>query len=418
MLQCPICSKPGFKRLTRHLSQTHGISKSEALEMFPDLTLEAPVPDREVRCSTCGEVVAGASPRAAYVKCEGCRQTDDRPKVACAICGKKYRRLGPHLKVHGITRTEYQAQFPDAPVEVPGTRKRSDACRAKQSAAAKRRWSSEEERDAQSERLKVSAPWKGKKLSEDHRAAISEGVTGVTYDLSEEEIERRTQQMREGYSEALEDPVRGPELRQKLAAGVRRRIARGEAVGLMDPEAQKKSYASRVRNGTLVSPNAGRGICGFRVGLDHYTRSTLEANFSRVLIATGVRYDYEPKVFWLGDILGYYTPDFYLHAPLVEPVRRSAQLQAGGTQKVLGGDRVLIPAGWLELKGWRHKDGSLPGKAQEKRDALAEQVEESVTILTGSDEVMLLAKALWSHSIPLWETQRRNLRSHPEVFGV
>jgi hypothetical protein len=397
MLQCPVCSKPGFKRLTRHLSQTHGIPKSEALEMFPGLVLEAPVPDREVRCSSCGEVVPGASPRAAYVKCEGCRQTDDRPKVACAICGLERRRLGAHVKAaHGLTRAEYQEKYPDARLEVPGTRKRSEACRAKQSAAAKRRWSSEEERAAQSERLKESAPWKGKVISEEHRAAISEGGTGVTHNVSEENRRKMGERGRRVLGEIRDLP----EVRQKMAEAAKRRHER-EPFGLADPKVWRKGYDSKVRNGTLVSPNAGRGICGFRVGLDHYTRSTLEANFARVLIAAGVRYDYEPRVFWLGDDLGYYTPDFYLHDPLTH-----------------GEGKVLIPAGWLELKGWRHRDGSLPGKAQEKRDALAAMVEEPVTVLAGSDEVMLLAKALWQPGIPLWETQRRNLRSHPEVFGV
>jgi len=319
-LQCPVCLRGGFKRLTRHLSQVHGLSKEEALSLFSGLVFEVSPEPRDVHCAECGTLVPGASPRGAYVKCDECRQTDGREKVSCAICGLERRRLGAHVKAaHGMTRAEYRAKFPDALLEVPGTRKRTKACREKQSRAAKRRWSDPAERKAQSERLIESAPWKGKTLSDEHKEAISAGGLGVTHDLSEEEIERRTSLVREGYATALGDEVRGPKLRKKLAEGVRRRIRRGEAVGFMNPEAQKKSYASRIRNGTLVSPGAGRGICGFRRDLDHYTRSTLEANFARVLLAAGVRYDYEPKCFKLILEDGretYYTPDFFLREPL------------------------------------------------------------------------------------------------------
>ena len=75
-----------------------------------------------------------------------------------------------------MTTIEYESQFPDALVEASGSRTRSAETRAKQSAAAKKRWSNESEREAQSERLKESAPWKGKKLSREHRYAISKGL--------------------------------------------------------------------------------------------------------------------------------------------------------------------------------------------------------------------------------------------------
>ena len=96
----------------------------------------------------------------------------------------------------------------------------------------------------------------------------------------------------------------------------------------MDPETQRKSYETRKANGTLNPPGAGRGITGFRKGLEHYFRSTLEANFARVLVLAGIAYEYEPKVFKLPNGKTY-TPDFKLAAPL--------------------GD--LVPAGWVELKG-------------------------------------------------------------------
>ena len=76
-----------------------------------------------------------------------------------------------------MSKAEYLEQFPGALVEVPGVRKRSAETRAKQAEAARRRWSDPEARAEQSAKLKESAPWKGKRLSQEHRDAISWGLS-------------------------------------------------------------------------------------------------------------------------------------------------------------------------------------------------------------------------------------------------
>jgi hypothetical protein len=379
------------------------MSKDAFLAEHPGHPLEVEPEPRDVPCVSCGALVTGYSGRAVNVKCEDCRKTPAKRKrvgvdgeglVACRICGVARKRLGAHLKAaHGLSDDRYLTLYPDALVEVPGSRVRSTACRAKQSVAATRRWSDPAERVAQSERLQASAPWKGKHLSEEHRGAISDGLTGVPHNLSEE-----GRAVLQSCGRQVLDEVRHrPDYPAKLAAGVQRRIARGEIVGLMDPAAQKKSYESRVRNGTLVPPNSGRGICGWRKGLSHYTRSTLEANFSHVLIAAGVLYEYEGRLFKLPSGR-HYLPDFYLHQPL--PV----------------GDEE-VPAGWVELKGWRQKDGSLPPGAEDKIGEFEEHLGTSVFVLVGTDELWKGVQDLYRPGILLWESPRRNLRSHPEVFG-
>jgi len=396
-LRCPVCSRNGFKRLTRHLSQVHGISKKAALAQFPGLALEVQ-PDRVPVCSVCGEEVPGASPRAAYVKCEECAPKDSREKVACELCGEERRRLRAHLKsAHGLTPAQYQARFPGTLVEVPGTRERSKVCREKQSAAATERWKDPVEREAQSDRLQESAPWKDKSLSPEHRQAISEGCTGKVLDLSDEERARRGEQGRRVLTENLDRPSHS----SILSAAQKRRLANGEKLGFQNPETLAKAHATARENGP--PKGAGRGICGFRKGLDHYTRSTLEANFARLLVAMGVPYQYEPQCFKIKLADGretYYTPDFYLEEPL----------------KI--GERLWVPAGWVEIKGWRHKDGRLPGNAQEKLDALRLLVDEPVSVLVGGDPEWTALRAMWRPIVPQWETQTRNLRTHPEFFSA
>jgi len=116
-LVCPECGRGGFKRLTRHFSQVHGLSKEDVLRKYPGIALEIPSPGREVRCVSCGERVEGYSGRAANVKCARCRETpakrrkggDTEDLVACRVCGLQRRRLGRHIKAaHGLSVEEYR----------------------------------------------------------------------------------------------------------------------------------------------------------------------------------------------------------------------------------------------------------------------------------------------------------------------
>lgn len=266
---------------------------------------------------------------------------------------------------------------------------RSPECRAKQAEAARRRWASEEARKEQSERLKEAAPWKGKTLSAEHRQAISDGGQGVSHDLSEEDRAALAERGR-----AVLDDVRNrPGYSERLAEGQRRRVARGDLTGFQVPGVWQKGYETRVANGTVIAPGAGRGITGFREGLGHYCRSTLEANFARVLVKEAVPYLYEPQVFRLPSGQRW-TPDFFLLAPLKD----------------------LVPAGWVELKGWRKSDGTLPLDASLKIQSFEQLTGQSVFVLVQSDPVWKQIEAQWAQSVP-WECPRYNLKTHPAVFG-
>jgi len=378
-LQCPVCSRNGFKRLTRHLKQAHSLSKPEALARYPGLVFEEPLPSREIPCSSCGEIVPGVSPRATYVKCEKCRVPPyTGPQVSCALCGISRRSLRNHLRAsHELTPDQYRAKYPGEPVEVPGIRKKSPETRTKMSAGATRRWSDPEKRAEQSAKLKQVAPWKGKKLSPEHREAISKAVTGCDYNLSEEGRRIRAECGRRALEKIRQRP------------GYWERVRKG----------QKESRARRAREGTLYFPN-GRGISGIRKDVGHFTRSTLEANFSRVLLLNKIPYQYEPKCFNLqiGGNTVLYLPDFYLEEPLSHD------------------GRVLVPAGWVELKGWRPKPSDIPWIAQEKIDALSLLVGSSVALVVQSEPSWTDIRDIWRPQIPLWETGRRNLRTNPQMF--
>lgn len=315
----------------------------------------------------------------------------ERETVACEICGIERRRLTAHLRAqHGMTKTEYQSRFPGSLVEVASSRTRSPECRAKQSRAAKLRWSSQAERETHSERMKVSAPWKGKRLSTEHRRAISCGGRGKSHALSSEGHKA----IGENGRNALAQLRARPDYSEICADNVRKRIARGEKVGLMRKDVQAKSLASRIRNGTLAPPGSGRGICGWRRDLPHYCRSTLEANFARILLREGVPYDYEPTLFRLPSGR-HYLPDFFLHEAWRE-----------------------IPAGWVELRGWRKEDGSLAGDRTDKIHEFEAVEETTVFVLTQADDLWKRMRTEFNSVISLWERPRKNLRTHPELFGT
>lgn len=313
-----------------------------------------------------------------------------RAMVRCEVCGVERLRLGAHIKAaHSFTVGQYRNQFPDALVEVEGSRARSPECRARQSKAASKRWADPKARAEQSARLRDSAPWAGKTLSPEHRAAISEGGQGQTHDLTDEYRKVLADRGRR----VLTDLRQQPDYRDKLSEGQRRRAIReGSTFGLRDAGRQAKSLQTRIVNGTLIPPGAGRGITGFRKGIPHYCRSTLEANFARILAYRGVPYEYEPQVFMLpGGVR--WTPDFRLLAPL--------------------GD---IPAGWVELKGWRKNDGCLPGDVSEKIAIFEQMTGESVYILVQSSPEWLALQAMYAELVA-WERPRFNLKTHPDVFS-
>jgi hypothetical protein len=129
------------------------------------------------------------------------------------------------------------------------------------------------------------------------------------------------------------------------------------------------------------------------VGIPHYCRSTLEANFARVLTHFKVRYNYEPKVFKLasGSI---YIPDFYLLDPIPE----------------LG-----VPAGWVELKGWRKADGTVTSQA--KIGAFVQEYGSPIVVIAERDPLWVRIQSEVGTVISLWERPGRNLRTHPRIFG-
>jgi len=205
--------------------------------------------------------------------------------VECRICGAMRRQLGRHLRTaHDMTPANYLAMFPGAALDMPASRRRSDECRAKQSAAAKRRWASVDEREAQSKRLKKSAPWKGKKLSDDHRRAISLGRLG-----------------------------------QRVS---------------------KFSEAILPRSGSGPRPHGGRKKAGRRKGIPHPCRSIMEANFARVLLRERVPYEYRPTIFGLSWVPSFrLLQSLYDLAPVgwVEVVgwqQRAGFLPSGLAQKI------------------------------------------------------------------------------------
>jgi hypothetical protein len=300
--------------------------------------------------------------------------------------------LTPHLmSAHGMTRDQYLAVHPGALTDASGARTRSDACKAKMAEKARQRWASDAERAVQSERMsKAADAWRGVPLTDERKAKQSKSGKGKRHILSPEGLES----LRSNGRKNLEAVRSRPDAGAKLSAGVCRRFARGEIFGFKNPASRQKGYETRLRNGTLIPEGAGKGITGFRAGIPHYCRSTFEANFARLLIHLGIPYNYEPKLFRLSDGKAY-TPDFYLAADLPDG---------------------LVPAGWVELKGWRKKDGTV--NKQAKIDLFTKDTGHSITVLTMWDAVWKDIESRYRSCIPQWETHDRNLKTHPDTFGI
>jgi hypothetical protein len=116
------------------------------------------------------------------------------------------------------------------------------------------------------------------------------------------------------------------------------------------------------------------------------------------LIYAGIPFAYEPEVFQIGSVSAY-IPDFRLDADL---------FFSDGT--------LAIPAGWVELKGYRMKDGSLPGHADDKLTQFKNSTGFSISVIIPTDYVYARLESEYRPMIPLWETPKFNLRRNPESF--
>lgn len=52
-----------------------------------------------------------------------------RDHVTCAVCGAKGKALISHVRVHGLTTSQYREKFPDSPMDCLATRQKRRARR-------------------------------------------------------------------------------------------------------------------------------------------------------------------------------------------------------------------------------------------------------------------------------------------------
>jgi hypothetical protein len=117
----------------------------------------------------------------------------------------------------------------------------------------------------------------------------------------------------------------------------------------------------------------------------------VEANFARVLIHEKVPYEYAPAIFGLT-----WVPGFHLMCPLWD----------------------LIPAGWVEVIGWREKVGFLPRSLVERTAEFRKKTGKQVTLVCQNSTLWKAIESIYTSQIPLWEKSRKNLRTHPFIFGA
>ena len=395
---CPVCSK-SYVRMTWHLSTAHALSPEAVQQRYPSFQLEG------AKCFTCKTPIFGFDPWASHVKCDACKKipgtrkpNDPATSIECLICGSWHKRLHLHLsRVHNLTCAEYQSQYANAPVAAPGAWDRDQEVYDKIGAQCRKFWegASDTYRENHASKARERNQFTGKKHTLEHKMLMTLGrQNGKPNVLSPQGRAIVSASVRARM--LAQWKVAG--YREHIAEHFRNHMAKLKADGVTHPlfsqTAMAKSKATRIANGNFLPPKGtGRGVGGKRNGIPHYCRSTLEANFARVLLHVGVPYEYEPKAFKLSTG-SWYTPDFYLQTPLGS----------------------LIPKGWLELKGWRFPDGTFPNSVSDKLSGFTEVTGEPITAIAMKDPVWLAIEAQYKPLIPDWETSKRNLRTHPEIF--
>jgi len=154
-------------------------------------------------------------------------------------------------------------------------------------------------------------------------------------------------------------------------------------------QTRKKMSESRIgeknpRFGIKPDIKTTHSIHGFRSDIGHSVRSTLEANYARYLRYNNIDYVFEPKSFLINNngIKQNCWIDFYL------------------TQT----DE------WVELKNYLGRDIT-------KYELVKIQYTNvKIKIIYADSEEWTAIENKYSSLIPLWETGKQNLRTHPELY--
>ena len=174
-----------------------------------------------------------------------------------------------------------------------------------------------------------------------------------------------------------------------------------ENISLLD-SIKSKIRASLLENcGTDVAYNFN-SLAGYRADLDHFFRSSWEANYARICDYTGFAWIYEPETFSLtipkrkevrnkkgekivykeGDTISY-TPDFYIGNEIIE---------VKGTMDELSRLKINL-----------FKEQALP------KNKILKIIDKSVYQKLTTE---------YSSVIPFWESYNFNIKTDPQFFGV
>ncbi len=125
----------------------------------------------------------------------------------------------------------------------------------------------------------------------------------------------------------------------------------------------------------------------FRPDIGHYCRSTWEANYARILNLLGFTYRYEPVRWVICDgRRKMYRPDFY-----IEKINQYVEIK--GMNPAFGTDGI-------------------------ERFSMFRQQNPNVNIILIDPWHYKQLQLRYAHQIPLWETPKRNIKTHPEIYGA
>jgi len=133
-----------------------------------------------------------------------------------------------------------------------------------------------------------------------------------------------------------------------------------------------------------------RGYYGFRRDVGHFVRSTIEANFCRMLKLNNIHYEYEKEIFKLND------KDFHAYIPDIKLLDNFEYWKLGTyiELKQTIGDESLRKINVFKL--------CYPDKI--------------INVLEQRSDIWRRLKRKYMHLIPLWETGSQNIKVTPSLY--
>lgn len=252
----------------------------------------------------------------------------------------------------------------------------------------------------------------GKELSNENRQSIAQTLTKTFAELNLEKLQWEQNFDKNDFNEIIEKSKDLIDTDEYIYCKFCRQPFKHLSTHINEHKLTAYMYQQLFPNARLVAKNTAQqttvkmlqtmidryggqfghsfGHAGVRKDIGHFVRSSVEANFCRILKLNNIRYEYEPHIFQLED------SEYCAYIPDI---------------RLLDTFKIWPANSYVELKG------DIDEKDERKIVLFKEQYKnDAIYLLCSNSHEWSLLKYQYKPLLPLWETSRQNIKITPNLY--